>query len=169
MSIYGSQFPKMYLKPGKMFIGRKPAEVTTILGSCVSVIFFSPNHKIGAICHALLPSGKSEGDWYKYVDSSIDRMLEEFRNYGVDCREIQVKLFGGSDMFAVSNPDSLSVGRQNIQAALKIIEAQGLNLVASDVGGNACRKLVFFPHSGEVLLKRHRAYNASGSDERVLE
>ncbi|MGA2108628.1 MAG: hypothetical protein ABSH25_13400 [Syntrophorhabdales bacterium] len=47
---------KVFLKPGEIYVGEEPAEISTILGSCVSVTMFSKRVRVGAICHALLPS-----------------------------------------------------------------------------------------------------------------
>ena len=47
---------KVFLRPGDVTVGKAPAEVSTVLGSCVSVTMFAERLKLGAICHALLPS-----------------------------------------------------------------------------------------------------------------
>ena len=47
---------KVFLKPANIYAGKAPAEVATILGSCVSITMFSERLRFGAICHALLPS-----------------------------------------------------------------------------------------------------------------
>ncbi len=52
------------------------------------------------------------------------------------------------------NPNPHPVGQSNIHAVLKIIKAQHLTLTVSDVGGHLGRKLLFYTHTGEVLLKR---------------
>ena len=53
---------KVFLKPGEIYVGREPAEVSTILGSCISVTMFSEGLKLGAICHALLPGDRASED-----------------------------------------------------------------------------------------------------------
>ena len=168
MSQYQGELHSVYLKPGEIFIGAKPTAVTTILGSCVSVVFFNRRRQLGAICHALLPSGTKE-DGSKYVDYSIRLILDEYKKHGINLREIEVKLFGGSDMFSFPSPSyCMTVGQQNIQKALEVIRAEGLNLVASDVGGKRSRKIVFYVHSGEVLLKYHdRRESGDLNDEDV--
>jgi chemotaxis receptor (MCP) glutamine deamidase CheD len=46
---------KVFLKPGELYIGKEPAVVSNILGSCVSITMFSERLGAGGICHALLP------------------------------------------------------------------------------------------------------------------
>jgi chemotaxis protein CheD len=130
--------------------------VTTVLGSCVSVTMFSAEHRCGAICHAMLPEEKLPGDACRYVDSSIMKMLRVFSRNGIDLSRIEVKLFGGSDVLPVleTGEHGATVGRQNIDAALRVIERERLSLAASDLGGLRGRKILFHTHTGEILLKR---------------
>jgi chemotaxis protein CheD len=83
-------------------------------------------------------------------------MLKRFKEAGVPPREIEVKAFGGADMFGKRPVDKglISVGKQNIAVAQKIIEKGGLTVVSMDVGGNQGRKIFFNTQSGEIMLKR---------------
>lgn len=91
---------KVFLKPGEIYLGEKPAEVSTILGSCISVTMFSRRAKVGAICHALLPSGLASKvqEGFRYVDVSILYMLKILERRGIRARELEIRLLGGSDM-----------------------------------------------------------------------
>jgi chemotaxis protein CheD len=59
-------------------------------------------------------------------------------------------------MFGVrsSNARSKSVGTENVTVAKDILEKEGFRLAAFDTRGNQGRKIYFFSHTGEVLLKR---------------
>lgn len=148
----------IYLLPGELSIVERPTVISTVLGSCVSVTLFHRRQGFGAMCHAMLPFARGPQD-FKFVDSSISHMLATFDRRGIPRCELEVKLFGGADMFETSDPGghSLSVGRQNIAAATQILAAEGLQLLASQVGGRQGRKLHFRAHTGEVLLKRLQA------------
>jgi len=130
--------------------------VSTILGSCVAVTMFNPGTRVGSICHAMLPRNPSPrgGETFHFVDSSILYMVRRFRALGVRKGEMEVKLFGGADVLEYRNQNGISVGRQNVEIALETIREAGLRLIVSDVGGKVGRKLHFYTHTGEVLLKR---------------
>lgn len=157
---------QIYLKPGDIYVSEEPALIATLLGSCVSVTMFSPRLRAGAICHGQLPSCKEikpceceqfcdEG--IRFVDCSILRMLEWFMQKGVDREDIDVKVFGGSDMFGAKESSSkATVGQQNINMAIHVLEKEMLRISASDVGGIRGRKIIFATNTGEVLLKRLR-------------
>ena len=156
-------FPEVYLKPGKMYCAEHPTLVVTVLGSCVSVTMFSRRTGVGAICHGHLPRcpglkncGGACLEGFKYVDCSIRQMARLFDHYGVKRGEIEVKCFGGADMFSRQTNKSRteSVGRQNIQAAEQTIAGEGLSVLTRDVGGPQGRKILFYTDTGEVFLKR---------------
>lgn len=149
------RLPSVYLQPGELTVAEDPTVVSTVLGSCVSVTLHSPRRGFGAICHAMLPFGGAESD-FRYVDWSLGYMLKCFDRFGIGRREISVKLFGGADMFETRGIPSrtLTVGQQNIGAALDLLKKEGLKPIARDVGGMQGRKLFFYPHTGEVFVKR---------------
>ncbi len=164
MNLHDPELKSVYLKPGEIYIARnEPTVVTTVLGSCISVAMFNERLNVAAICHGLLPKCRDKkacdescSEGFRYVDCSIRHMLASFSSLGIRRSEIQVKLFGGSDMFESRNPSSISVGKQNIEAALKLIEDERLSLVSCDVGGPLGRKIFFHTQTGEILLKRHK-------------
>lgn len=153
--------PVIYLKPGEMYMTEKPTLVSTVLGSCVSVTMFNPRLKIGAICHGLLPIYKPNSicsgsmEEYKYVNSSIEKMITKYKIYGVRNSELEVKIFGGSEMIYAQAGVShiVSIGTQNIQAAIQTIKSNGLSPVVTNVGGISGRRLLFNTYSGEIFLK----------------
>jgi chemotaxis protein CheD len=149
-----SQLQKIYLKPGELTVNETPAEVWTVLGSCVSVTLYSPQQLVGAICHAMLPHGGENGN-FKYVDRALSYMLDHFDRCCVKRTEIVVKVFGGADMFEVNAASKiLTIGRQNLVATQGILLRNRLHVTAKDIGGSRGRKLFFYPHSGEVFVKR---------------
>ena len=93
-----TDLPVIFLKPGELYLGEQPTVVTTILGSCVSLIFFHQPRQLGAICHALLPTDAHQENSFRFVDRAFFWMLEQFQARGITTSQIQVKLFGGADV-----------------------------------------------------------------------
>ncbi len=163
MSRFHSDLPVVYLKAGEMHFTKSPALVVTVLGSCLSITMYDPALGIGGICHGLLPDcggrracTRECGEGLKYVECSILRMLRLFDKAGSKRSEIEVKCFGGADMFSrkIEKPGIVSVGRQNIMIAEEILRREGLTIRKQDVGGLRGRKIYFYTENGEVLLKR---------------
>jgi chemotaxis protein CheD len=158
-----SKYPVIYLKAAEMLFLDEPVTVLTVLGSCLSVTMLHRQSGLSAICHGLLPErrgctecGDDCQEETRYVKCSIRKMVKQFAREGVRPEEIEVKVFGGADMFNASRNgrSRLSIGRMNIEAAQKTIEQAGLNVASIDVGGTEGRKLYFDARTGEVFLKR---------------
>ncbi len=158
MNVMGGGNEKIYLQPGELVMSKKPAEISTVLGSCVSVVFYLPRLQMGGMCHAVLPrdDNRDNGVMGKYVDQSIRYMYEYISALQVKRSDIVVKLFGGASMFGHEdeNRRDLAVGAQNVREALDSLRNVGLVPNVSDIGGERGRKLIFYAHTGEVLLKR---------------
>ncbi|MBU0910421.1 MAG: chemotaxis protein CheD [Proteobacteria bacterium] len=154
-----TQLPFYWLHPGDLFVSREPTLVTTILGSCVTVCLFHPLHRAGAMCHCLLPVGDHERNnpGYRYVDSTLPRMMHAFKETGITFQGMQAKLFGGAIMTAKSatlSETSLRVGPANVEMARNVLKNLGIPLVAECVGGHKGYKLFFNSGNGDVFLSR---------------
>ena len=144
-----------YLKPGELCVCDKSTMVETVLGSCVAVSLYCPTRKVGAICHAMLPSGAT--DEYKYVDVAVRYMLDILQSRGVSMSSVVAKMFGGADMFAPSGalPQAkFAVGKQNVLMAHKILQHHNIQIRTKDTGGKQGRKLLFFSETGQVFIKK---------------
>ena len=157
-----NELAEVYLQPGEAYLARKPTVIRTILGSCVGVTFWSSRLGCGALCHALLPRCPRSlrlactlADGYRYVDFSIRELARKFDELGALRGEVEVKLFGGSDVLPIGGGATrpATVGRQNSEVAVELVEAEGLRLAASSLGGTRGRHIQFNTRTGEVRLR----------------
>lgn len=154
----------VYLKPGDFCIALRPTVVKTVLGSCVTVTMYSARTKIGAACHALLPTCREDQGPQcstrtcqtasRYVECIIPEMARRMQEKGMVLSELEIKLFGGADMMMDSLADHQRVGSQNVLKSKMILARMGMTIKSSDVGGGAGRKLIFDTRSGDVWIKR---------------
>ncbi len=161
MITHTPNIPAVYLKPGHIFMSEKPAMISAVLGSSISTTMFSPEHRVGAVCHSILPEYGTDTasrnhipESCIYVDYAIGTMIKKFKVYGIRPEEIEVRLFGGADLFVSedSRNREICIGKKNIEKALNIISITGLNMVAFNSGGHYGRKIHFYTHTGEVSL-----------------
>lgn len=156
------EIPMVRLQPGEVHIGRSPMILTTLLGSCVGVTFWSQRLGLGALCHGVLPhvsSAVQGAQRYRYVDFAIRDLAAQLDRLGAHRSELQVKVFGGADVLPGSGARSIrkSVGQLNSQTALEVLKQEKLQVLASDLGGLSGRTIEFDTASGEVLVRRlHR-------------
>ena len=155
--------PEVYLQPGESRLVREPAILRTLLGSCVGIAFRVPRLGVGALGHPMLPRfpGKqaltlTRSAGRRYVDYAIRDLARQFDALGARREEVEVKLFGGGDVLLMI--DSLArptVGRLNIEMAMKVLEEEGFAVSASSLGGRRGVNIYFNTETGEVLLQRH--------------
>lgn len=168
--------PDLNLQPGELYLARSPAILRTILGSCVSVAFWSAQLGAGALCHGVLPlcppsfpPGASLSDGFRYVDFSIRHLAHQFDNLGARREELEVKVFGGADVLPLGNPSGRpTIGALNCQIALEVLAGEGLTVLASDLGGTRGRRIHFHTGTGEVLVYRLETWNPSAPDTTAM-
>lgn len=143
--------PVVYLKPGEFHVATQPCRVETVLGSCVSVTLFCPVTRLAAINHAMLPHGC---DSDRFVSVSLDNMLRRLHAAGACLRQLEAKMFGGANSFALTENNFRHVGVLNVEASRRWLQNNNIELIRADVGGRVGRKLVFLSSSGKVYVKR---------------
>lgn len=147
---------EIFLQPGEFYFGDRYTRIRTLLGSCVSVVFWHPQRLLGGMCHFMLPARRQRlsGLDGRYGDEAFELLLREIRATGTRPGDYRLRLFGGGDMFPHITQHSRShVGRQNIDAAKRLIQAHGLECHGEHVGGIGHRNLIFDIWSGHLALK----------------
>jgi chemotaxis protein CheD len=145
-------------------IARTPTILKTMdLGSCIAIALFDPQRKIGALSHILLPKKDSStkrtaGNDGKFADSAIKSMIQKMRGAGCDIGDIRAKIVGGAKFFHTnknrcSGSRNNSIGSANIEMAIQVLNEFGIPIVAQDVGGDYCRRIQFFSHTGKLIVE----------------
>ena len=165
--------PGVSVQPGQLYLARGPAILRTILGSCVSVTFWSARLGAGALCHGVLPrcpAGIGGPDGHRYVDFSIRYLAGRFDVMGASRLELEIKLFGGADVLPVSvaRGSKPTIGALNCRAALEVLEDEGFRVAASDLGGIRGRTIRFYTATGEVLVQRLAAARVAELEEPLV-
>jgi len=151
---------RVFLHPGECYFTDAPVAIHTILGSCVALTMRDPVSGQAAMCHCLLPTkpGTDAGrqpveDHFRYVDTSLEAMLREFRLRAVPAGRLEIKLFGGANVLETISPKH-AVGSLNWQQAHLSLETLRLPILAQDIGGEVARRLIFETGTGEVMVKQ---------------
>lgn len=153
--INGINPSEVFLHPGDFHFCHAPGRIGTLLGSCVSVTVWHPQHHSGGMCHILLPGRQrppgSPPDGH-YADEAIERFILELRLRNLAPSACQVKLFGGSKMFSGAGAAGMNIGKRNIEATRQALNTHGFHVMTEHVGGTARRRLFFDLSSGHVWL-----------------
>lgn len=127
------------------------------LGSCVAVVLYDKEKKIGGLAHVMLPYRKEAKDHSnpdKFADSAIDSMIEMMVSKGALERRIKAKIFGGANMFPhVQNASLMNMGEKNVTAVKRELAKRKIEIIAEDLRGDQGRTLVFDTRDGSVRVK----------------
>ena len=135
----------------QLHIAVEPTEISTVLGSCVAVCLYCTKTKISGMNHYLMPLWNGNGlKSLKYGNVSTERLIDGMLNAGADLRHIEAKIFGGGVIHINAEH---SVGPRNIQVALDILKVYKIPVIASDIGGDKGRRVIFTNIDGSAYLK----------------
>ena len=108
---------------------------TTPLGSCVAVIAYEKNAKIGGIAHIMLP-GKSPNEnkleENKYAENAIENLLVELKLKGASKSKTEICLVGGAN---VLKRDNDTIADNLIFSIFEIVKQKKLTIKKTSLGG----------------------------------
>lgn len=146
--------------PGEFYVTAHGEMIGTVLGSCISACVRDVKLGIGGMNHFMLPvqNEHSTGQWgsdantseTRYGNWAMEYLLNTLYKLGCSKRNLEVKLFGGGQVLA----SMTDVGQRNILFVYDFLRKEGLEVKAADVGDVFSRKVLFFPDTGSVKVRR---------------
>jgi chemotaxis protein CheD len=151
--------PVAKLKPGEYYITLVDELITTLLGSCIAVCIRDVDRGIGSMNHFMLPIS-ADGYWSgrgdlsslatRYGNFAMEHMINDVLSQGGRKTRLEVKVFGGGQMTA----EMTGIGLSNIKFVYHYLDTEGMRIAREDVGGDHPRRIIYFPRTGRVLMKR---------------
>jgi chemotaxis protein CheD len=146
--------------PGEYYVTCMDEMVVTVLGSCVSACVRDSRLGIGGMNHFMLPinNGTGGGSWdaemlgnsTRYGSFAMERLVNDILRNGGRRQNLEVKVFGGGRILA----HITDIGQKNIAFVRKYVQAEGLRLLASDIGDIYPRKVYYLPAIGKAFVKK---------------
>lgn len=148
-----------YLKQGELAIVSGDTKVFTILGSCVAVVLWDEQSKIGGVNHFLLPNWNNKGvPDVRYGDVAITELHDKTILSGAVRRRLVAKIYGGASLLKLENV-GFNIGFRNIEIAKQKLKELNIKIVEEITGGNSGRKILFDPITGNVKVDIIRNIN----------
>jgi len=154
--------------PGEFYVTKENERVETVLGSCISACVRDPIAGVGGMNHFMLPvdknkKGNSElSDANRYGNYAMENLVNALLGLGAKRERLEFKLFGGGRIMS----SMTNVGWYNIGFAFDYIYTEGFKIVSQDIGDIYPRKVLYYPTSGRVRVRRLNAmHNQSLADE----
>ena len=148
--------------PGEYYVTANNEAIVTVLGSCVSACIRDKVFGIGGMNHFMLPINKGAShaevaamsNAGRYGNFAMEKMINDILKNGGTRENLEVKIFGGGRV--LKNMQSLDIGNGNINFVREYIETENLKLVGEDVGDVFPRKVIYYPLTGKVKVKKLR-------------
>lgn len=154
-----NKMPAAKILPGEYYVTRSDEIITTVLGSCVSACMRDVLAGVGGMNHFMLPisNGQSWGGdedvvstANRYGNFAMEHMINEILKNGGDKKNFEVKIFGGGRIISTIT----HIGEMNIRFVRAYLENEGLRLAGEDVGDVFPRKIIYYPATGRVQVKK---------------
>lgn len=161
--------------PGEFWSSTGSEMISTVLGSCVSIILYDAVAGVGGMNHFMLardkmsetaPNASKEANPGKFGEYAMDLLIDDMEEKGAQLSRCVAKVFGGGNIFTFSERSVAQVGEVNIQFAFNWLNEKNIKIVSSDTGGTLPRKIFFDPATCKVFLKYIK--NAQERDNQFL-
>ncbi|WP_138519310.1 chemoreceptor glutamine deamidase CheD [Limnobacter alexandrii] len=157
---------KKVIMPGDYFVSWAPAEIATLLGSCVSACVWDSHRKIGGLNHFMLPDSPSEARTLadktkslRYGLYAMECLVNDLLTMGAKREHLSAKVFGGANITGALNTQH--VGRRNAEFVIEFLKKDKIRVVASDLGGPHSRRIRFNTQTSAVRVERVASANSA--------
>lgn len=132
--------------------------ITTLgLGSCVGIVIYEEQLKLCGMAHIMLPDSKKISQTVnaaKFADTGVKLLVDELLKQGAMKSNLKAKIAGGAQMFSFqSENEMLQIGDRNVEATVMALEKENIPIVASDIGKNYGRTIIFCPDTARMIIK----------------
>jgi chemotaxis protein methyltransferase CheR len=145
--------PKHPIIVGELHASAAPVWITTLLGSCVAACLFDPTSGVGGMNHFLLPDGTGDRETASYGIHAMELLINEIMKLGGDRRQLQAKVFGGSQILQHTS-SSTCVGTRNGNFVKEFLSVESIPIVGELLGGDTGMQVQFLSSNGRARVRR---------------
>lgn len=120
------------------------------IGSCVVVTAYDPAAAVGGMAHVMLPGVSPAGDGrsrIRYARDAVNALMHEMVTLGAQATRLRACLVGGANVLGLGHD---SPGRETAESIGGILQRQGIEVAAREVGGGQRRSCVLEVGHGRV-------------------
>lgn len=157
--------PANKILPGEYCVTPHDEIIVTVLGSCVSVCIRDTVLGIGGMNHFMLPSSDGQSGWggdvdlassaNRYGNYAMEHMINDLLKNGAKRKNFEVKIIGGGQIIQ----SNTQIGLRNIEFIRDYLKTEGFRISGEDVGDVYPRKVLYFPTTGKVRVKRLKKFH----------
>jgi chemotaxis protein CheD len=131
--------------------------VTHALGSCIAVIAWDAQRRVGGMLHFQLPTAalapaRARNEPGAFGDTGIPLLFEGLYAHGSKKSDLVVKVAGGGSF----HPKGMDVGQRNQDMMRRVLSNAHVGITAEDLGGSKSRTARLYVKSGRVTIQSGR-------------
>ena len=116
--------------------------VTYALGSCISVMAYDREKKIGGMIHCMLPFSSTSPEKAAvkpamFADTGLPALFDKMYMLGAAKEDLTIKVAGGGSLY--DDNGLFNIGDRNYNVIKKLLLDSGMIINSQDVGGNSSR------------------------------
>lgn len=152
--------PRVTVGVGELAVSNGPVVLSTYaLGSCIGVVAYEPDLRVGGLLHVMLPESrisphKAAAHPAMFADTGLRQFCRELATFKALAGRLQFFLAGGASV--ISGNDPFRIGERNAQAVLASLAGGGFLLRGSELGGSFNRTLHLDLSTGRLTLRTPR-------------
>ncbi len=139
----------MDVDTGDIQVAESPVCLQSIaLGSCIALIMYESELKIGGLAHIMLP-GRSTSNQKptQYAEDAIESLIDTVKILGAKAEDLQISIVGGANILQEGDlPDKL------IESVLGHLERLNFGVTFMRVGGILRRSVMLDTNSGQIFF-----------------
>jgi len=139
--------------------------ITYSLGSCIGLVIYDPQVKVGGILHYMLPDSsidksKAKGNPFMFADTAIPRLFKQTYTLGAKKQRMKIYIAGGAEI--LDQNGFFNIGKRNYVALKKMFFKNNVLIGKQNVGGNVNRTVRLEVATGDIFVK-----TSGSSEERI--
>jgi chemotaxis protein CheD len=142
--------------PGEYYVTDRDMLIVTVLGSCVAACIRDRLTGVGGMNHFMLPDGGDADSpvstSMRYGSYAMEMLINRLLKAGARRENLEAKVFGGGSV--LPGMTKINVGDRNATFVRRYLKAEGIRITAEDLNSTYPRKVVFFPKTGRVMMKK---------------
>lgn len=129
--------------------------VTHALGSCLGLMVYDKEAKMGGLLHAMLPlskinPGKAESNPFMFVDTGVPELFKQLYDLGGRKPSLVVKAAGCASPLTAN--EMFKIGERNYLVLKKLLWKNSILIESEAVGGSVSRTIFFEIATGRVTV-----------------
>lgn len=149
---------KLVVGIADMKVSNKPGDVliTYSLGSCIGLVIWDPQARVGGMLHYMLPDpgpdkSKALEKPFMFANSGVPALFKASYALGADKNRLVVKVVGGSQVMDAAG--IFNIGKRNYEILIRMFTKNNIQIAKQDIGGNVNRTVSLEVGTGLTMLK----------------